>query len=114
MRDPVPLLLCRHGSHGVGGAGSHVVVAVLRELHLEVGVEDPLTAALAEVVQHAACPEHIVEVGELGLGAAMHKLRGNHQKHATHHVNEKSAQLRVQSMLLQLPIHNGPHTIHIV
>lgn len=44
----------------------------------------------------------------LCYAAAMHKIHGNRHKHATLRVNEMSAQLRVQSMLLQLPIHNGP------
>lgn len=38
----------------------------------------------------------------------MHMLHGSHQKHATHHVNEMLAQLRVQNTLLLPPIHNGP------
>jgi hypothetical protein len=48
------------------------------------------------------CHQHLC------YGSAMRKLHGNHQKHATHLVNEMSTQLKARSTLQLPPIHNGP------
>ncbi|KAF6988592.1 hypothetical protein CFC21_006101 [Triticum aestivum] len=69
VSNPVPLLVGLCGQHWIG-SGDHAGIVLLGEFGLDVGVE-LLAAAFAEVVQHAAGTDHVVEVRQLGLGAAL-------------------------------------------